>query len=115
MATPDHSQPTDIGYWSQSPGDTSLPFPQANAERWSQQAEFIAALQAIEASARARRDGQLTGYRGFSMCRLCGIPNGSEEFVWSGYRWPAGFLHYVEAHNVRPPDVFLTAVLKSKA
>src|SRR5262245_54921819 len=115
MIAHDASEPTAVGYWSRSPDDTALPYPQTNAAAWQRQAQFVARLQAIEQGVRERRHGKLIGYRGFSMCRLCGIPNGSEEVVWGGFRWPSGLLHYVEAHNVRLPDAFVDAVLKSEA
>ncbi len=82
---------------------------------WDGQANFVARLKAIEEDIRARRTGTLTAYRGWSMCRLCQVPNGNEEFEHGGFRWPSGFLHYVEAHNVRPPDAFVDAILAGNA
>jgi hypothetical protein len=101
-----------VGYWSNSPSDPALPFPQANSKPWAGQDKFIAKLKAVEQGIRGRRYGKVVAYRGWSMCRLCGVPNGHEEFELDGHRWPSGFLHYVEAHNVRPPDDFIAAVLK---
>lgn len=45
-------------------------------------------------------------YRGSSRCRICDIRNGSCEYIFGGYRWPAGYLHYVEEHNVEPSAGF---------
>ncbi len=115
MAATDRQEPTVVGYWSRSPDDPTLPYPQANPAPWERQAEFVAKLKAIEQAARERRLGKLMAYRGFSMCRLCNTQNGHEEFDHGGYRWPAGLLHYVEAHNVRLPDAFVAAVLACKA
>jgi hypothetical protein len=114
----DAQDPTEsiiVGYWSRSPGEPELPYPQANSAPWQRQEEFAAKLQAIELAIRKRRHGTLTAYRGFSMCRLCAVPNGSEEYAWGGYRWPSGLMHYIEAHNVRPPAAFVDAVLTSGA
>src|SRR5262245_35403912 len=102
-----------VGYWSNSPDDPALPFPQPNPKPWVGQSRFVARLKAIEQSIRERRYGAVTAYRGWSMCRLCRVPNGNEEFEYGGYRWPSGFLHYVEAHNVRPTDDFVAAVSRS--
>jgi hypothetical protein len=111
MDAADAREPVKIGYWARSPDDPSLPYPQAGSEPWARQGAFVAGLRDIEQDIRTRRKGRLTGYRGFSMCRLCAAPNGSEEFEWSGYCWPSGLLHYVEAHNVQPPAAFLEVVL----
>jgi hypothetical protein len=45
-------------------------------------------------------------YRGSSTCRVCGKTNGHREFIFGGYRWPEGYLHYVEEHNVEPSEGF---------
>ena len=113
MAANDGRQARVIGYWSASPDDTTLPYPEANPSPWRRQDEFVGKLKVTEQGIRARRYGKLTAYRGFSMCRLCSIPNGSEEFEHDGYRWPQGLLHYVVGHNVRLPDDFVDAILKS--
>ncbi len=114
MAARDSQEPKIVGYWSYSPDDPALPFPQANPEPWGGQDTFVAKLKAIEQGIRERHYGKVTAYRGWSMCRLCRVPNGNEEFEFDAYRWPSGFLHYVEAHNVRPPDEFMAAVRKSE-
>lgn len=49
-------------------------------------------------------------WRGCSNCRLCGKMNGSQCLGDGTYVWPEGFAHYVEAHEVRPPDEFLKHV-----
>jgi hypothetical protein len=114
MTPKSRQEPTVVGHWSFSPDDRALPFPQANPKPWAGQDNFVARLKGIEQGIRERRNGKVTAYRGWSMCRLCRVPNGNEELELDGYRWPSGFLHYVEAHNVRPPDEFVTAILKSE-
>lgn len=43
---------------------------------------------------------------GVSLCRVCGISNGSTELTDGHLRWPEGLVHYIEAHQVRlPPEV----------
>jgi len=111
---PNSQEPIVVGYWSYSPDDPALPYPRANPKPWAGQDGVVAKLKAIESGIRERRYGKVTAYRGWSMCRLCRVLNGSEEFEYGGYRWPSGFLHYVEVHNVCPPDSFVTAVLQSE-
>jgi hypothetical protein len=114
MASKSTQEPAVVGYWSRSPDDPTLPYPQARPSPWAGQANFVTRLKATEEDIRAHRTGTLTAYRGWSMCRLCQVPNGNEEFEHGGFRWPSGFLHYVEAHNVRPPDAFMDAILAGK-
>ena len=104
-----------VGYWSPSPDDDQLPYPHASPGAWERQDEFVAKLRLIEQAVRNGRCGRLIAYRGFSMCRLCGKPNGHEEFDHGGYRWPSGLLHYVEHHNVRLPSDFIDKTLRSEA
>jgi hypothetical protein len=46
-------------------------------------------------------------WRGFSKCRICGKLNGTRCFMNDEFKWPEGYLHYVTAHGVRPPDAML--------
>jgi hypothetical protein len=46
-------------------------------------------------------------YTGYSLCRLCGVLNGTLEFSDGVYLWPQGLGHYVEEHAVRLPDEFV--------
>lgn len=41
---------------------------------------------------------------GYSLCRLCGVRNGSAELTDGRYFvWPEGLAHYIDVHNVRLP------------
>jgi hypothetical protein len=40
------------------------------------------------------------GYMGSSECRICGIRNGSHEYVFESWVWPEGYSHYLTEHNV---------------
>ena len=51
--------------------------------------------------------------QGCSTCRICGVPDGFEEFTDGRYRWPEGLAHYVFDHAVRLPDEVLEHVLRS--
>lgn len=41
---------------------------------------------------------------GCSSCRICGVPNGFEDFTDGVFQWPEGLAHYVLEHSVRLPD-----------
>lgn len=58
------------------------------------------------------RGGEPVEYwRGNSTCRFgCDIDNGSRDLSDGTYVWPEGFAHYVEAHNVKPPQEFIRHV-----
>jgi hypothetical protein len=57
----------------------------------------------------AMKTGRMLGYRGWSICRICGKHNGTGELeITYGnfrdgkkqYRIPEGYVHYLEDHNV---------------
>lgn len=65
-----------------------------------------AALKDMPLYEEGTKEVPVIGYRGSSTCRICGCHNGSKEYVYGGYRWPQGFRHYVEEHNVEPSEGF---------
>lgn len=50
---------------------------------------------------------------GCSLCRICRIPNGFEDFTDGVYQWPEGLAHYVLDHSVRLSDDFVRHALTS--
>jgi len=55
------------------------------------------------------RQGQIArAYMGWSRCRLCDQNNGNLELTDGTYVWPSGLVHYVESHDVRLPQRFVT-------
>ena len=52
-------------------------------------------------------------WRGGSWCRFeCGERHMGSVCLTDGvYAWPQGFVHYIEEHHVRPPEVFVDHVL----
>lgn len=50
---------------------------------------------------------------GCSPCRICGTPNGFEEFTDGTYQWPEGLAHYVLDHGVRLPNEVIQHALHS--
>lgn len=99
-------KPNREGFWrsSQNSEDRELPMP-AEGKVWRGQAEFLDALEKLEAKA------NVAHYRGWSTCRLCKCVNGSTEFSARGWVWPEGYRHYVEVHNVRPSLAFQEMVI----
>jgi hypothetical protein len=100
--------PTRIGYWHglDSPG---LPHPIEFVDNaWS-----ASERGAVVAHLKARKGRAVTAWRGFSHCRICGCTNGSEDISDGVYRWPSGYAHYIEVHDVKPPQAFIDHVLGS--
>lgn len=98
-----------IGFWHSqfTPG---LPHPIESADAaWS-----AAERAAVVAYLRSRVDRTVTAYRRSSRCRICDCSNGSEELSDGVYLWPSGYAHYVEAHDVKPPQAFIDRVMAAK-
>lgn len=86
-----------------------FPKPVPHEKPWKGKGRFLKALSKIERKAddTARRNAT----KGWSNCRCCGCKNGGTTFEYQGWRWPDGFRHYVEKHNVRPSLAFQEFVL----
>jgi hypothetical protein len=95
------------GFWCRtSVGDESgLPFPAPERLPWERRDAFLAAL------SRKEKMAEEVAYRGLSTCRLCKAINGNLEYWLDPWKWPEGFRHYVEAHNVRPSNEFASFIL----
>lgn len=52
-------------------------------------------------------------WRGIAHCRICDIMNGGTCKSDGVYMWPEGYAHYLEKHDVRPPQAFIDHVLKT--
>lgn len=58
----------------------------------------------------ARDQAPMVAYRGWSSCRMCGCLNGTREYQHGGWRWPEGYAHYIEQHNIVPTADFITFI-----
>mgnify|MGYP000845465439 CR=1 FL=1 len=96
-----------IGFWAQNNEEPTLDFPDPRyfvVKNWDQKEKqkVISYL----------KKGDVCGaMKGCSYCRICDITNGSEELTDGKYLWPSGFVHYLEAHNVKPIQEFIDHVL----
>lgn len=96
MSTAD-DRPRTIGYWVDAERP-DLPDPGVFVDAtWD-----VAERQAVAAYLRGGRAVEVGS--GCSPCRICGTPNGFEEFTDGAYLWPEGLAHYVADHAVRLPD-----------
>lgn len=93
------------GYWYNAHEGKLLPMPSDSTIEWEGKKEFLDALHKRE------QEADKAHYRGFSMCRICDVPNGSISFQSEGWEWPSGFSHYIEEHNVRPSLAFQEFIL----
>lgn len=90
------------GYWRGSIGDESkLPWPESDQYSEGSIQLFLPLLKIVE------RKAERSSYLGYSMCRICGKRNGTNEFWWQGWKWPAGLTHYIEEHGVAPTTDFV--------
>ena len=97
------------GFWrARLDEESELAWP-VSARDWPERSTFLSALTAVEATT------ERVGYRGFSMCRLCGCRNGHESLTLGHWEWPTGFRHYVEAHDVRPSEEFVKFIMEAGA
>jgi hypothetical protein len=98
-----------VGFWH-SERKPWLPHPaEAVAPDWSdsQRAAVIDYL---------LRPEDVAQYMGLSPCRICDRLVGSREFTDGTWVWPEGLVHYLDVHQVRPPDDFVAWVFaNSKA
>ena len=86
-----------IGYW-RSDSEPHWPDPRAFED-----SSWDASERDLVASYLASAPTIANTYRGLSPCRLCGLPNGHQEFTDGFYLWPQGLSHYVGDHSVRLP------------
>ena len=103
-----HATRMVIGYWH-SKDSENKDFPNVHDfvdPDWDQRekAKVIAFLKLPHVS---------LGYMGWSNCRICLCHNGTEDHMNDEFLWPSGLLHYVECHNVKPPQIFIDMVLKN--
>jgi hypothetical protein len=65
----------------------------------------VAAERRAELSTYLRSGTTFVASAGFSVCRICGVDNGSTELTdGENFVWPQGLAHYVEMHDVWLPD-----------
>ncbi len=104
-----------IGYWSQGDGDAStlLPSPKHHVDAsWDPLERETVSFYLRGGLSNIRVFAKWMGY---SWCRFdCDT---SDYNMYSAcltdkvYAWPEGFVHYIERHDVRPPQEFVDHVL----
>lgn len=55
--------------------------------------------------------GEIEHYKGWANCRVCGKKNGSATIRYRGWKYPSGYAHYIDKHNILPPVLFIVFVL----
>lgn len=95
-----------VGYWSNPtvPPERSRgwPDPRDLTGAWDG-ADRLATL------AHLRRGKVFRVFAGASECRICATALGSLERSDGVWAWPDGLEHYVDAHDIRLPEAFVTA------
>lgn len=92
-----------IGYWA-GPRAPGWPDPQDFVDSsWDrEEREDVAAY--------LTQGFVLRGFGGVSTCRICGVKNGALELTDGTWYWPDGLAHYLTAHDVRLPQIFVDHV-----
>lgn len=108
-----YQAPKAAGFWRESapfsekdryPAGQRLPFPvKLKLETFDLDA-FLKQLSKIESKA------QSAHYKGWSTNRWDGSRNGSSEFKYKGWRWPAGYRTYIE-RGVLPSKTFFKFIM----
>lgn len=102
---------TKIGYWYDPNAKTVYPMPVPNSASENQIHQMLGTLTA------ASNKAETLYCKGFSTCRICHEPNGSEELCWlfngNDFRIPSGLLHYITEHKVLVADLLPGGVLDS--
>ena len=95
-----------FGFWN-SPSEPELPVVRASIY---DNTEIVASLLNLQMICEKGKNDAASHerYRGFSICRCCGHANGSGEYRMETfekvYVWPSGLIHYLEEHNIEPPE-----------
>lgn len=106
MPPPDTAQRIDVGYWfsANDEHNAHLPKPQNHVDKMWDPVERDLVIAHLE-------NGKVdNSFRGMSLCRFCGMWNGSEDITDGTYVWPSGLAHYLKEHTVRLPAAFVAHV-----
>jgi hypothetical protein len=95
------------GFWY-SKMEPYFPMPKENPISFPRKEEILKAYDKVIQRALVKY------YRGSSTCRCCKAWNGSKEFEFKGWKWPEGYRHYIDIHNVIPTKRFMENVLNIK-
>ncbi len=86
-----------VGYWDEEnpPVPSPIPLPE------DLKAKLVRHVQAAP---------KYLGYKGFARCRICEETLGTQCLTDGTYVFPQKYDHYIEAHNLRPPQAFIDHV-----
>ncbi len=96
------------GYWW-SEQEPHFSRPQVNSFKAYQEKLFVL----TELDIRTAKSN-ITHFKGYSTCRICGCRNGSQAHTLDGWVWPEGFRHYIDVHNVKPSAEFIEWLLQGE-
>lgn len=95
-----------FGFWWSS-SEPHLPVPEDNYINPDIAQALLKQLREVQTSNYCGN----VAYRDFSRCRICDALNGSSTIVCKMghciYAWPIGLSHYLEVHNIKPPQLML--------
>lgn len=96
------------GYWRdpEEPETAHFPIAVESHKPFQGKPECLALMRVAEEKAREKH------FKGWSSCRICGQRNGSSDFELNGFKWPSGYSHYINMHNVMPSAEFAGMLVK---
>lgn len=86
-----------IGYW-RNDQHPELPDPRDLIDSSWDRSDRNVVVQYFRLGTHAR------AFMGLSPCRICGALNGAGEYTDGRFLWPEGFVHYIERHDLKPPQ-----------
>jgi hypothetical protein len=94
-----------IGYWCDDPLHPEYPDPHAWVDPdW----DF---MERFEVRSYVAHGTVVDQWMGFASCRICYVPNGDSDYTDGTFVWPSGLVHYLDAHAVRLPKLFVDHVI----
>jgi len=134
---PERNGSIKVGFWPEVPGSRSTPqelelLPEQAAARDRDIAEAEAARDAAVAAgadpawhqdkpeevtavvAYLASPDRAVDYRGHTICRVCGVQNGYQDWYKGPFCYPQGYLHYILLHDHKPPQAVIDAALAAQ-
>lgn len=101
-----------IGYWQDEGPNSVEKFVDTNWDATERETviQYLKLGSSSEETSNKNYPQVLQSWRGLAFCRLCEQAVGNSCNGDDKYNWPQGYVHYIEEHNIKPPQEFITHV-----
>ena len=89
-----------------------FPIPEENKKKWLYSEEFINKLKILENI--LKKSGKYLKFENEKKCLLCNKSIGYGTYKLNKYIWEDNLTHYIEVHNIKPPEEFIDFILFSR-